>query len=249
MANKLHELLAVEQERKNAASKALKEGVQTFSKKEALFDGMNKRYVAMEEHSEAIPDEVKELTYTVKGYLTDLLQEVQKGIDTHLSKEETNASGLAKADLVVEGHNFGTYSATSLLALEGHLTQLKELYRLIPVLDTARKWQLDTQLGHYAADTEVKFRSIKRPQVIVKYEATDKHPAQTELLHLDIQVGRYETVYTSGRMSLSQKTEVLRRLNALSEAVKVARSKANHAEVVKVDLAGRLFNFLHKDLL
>ena len=248
MSNKLHELLAVEQDRKNKAAAAIGEALQTFTKRDVLFDGMAKRYVAMEEDSEVIPDETKEMVSTLKEKLQQTLEIFAVGIDAHLSKEETNASNTAKAELLVDGQSFGILSATSLLALETHLSKLRELYIAIPTLDLTKKWNYDAQRGVYRTDEEVKFRSIKRPKVIVKYEATKEHPAQTELLYLDYQVGKYETTYYSGKVTANQKALLLRRVDALIEAVKTARSKANNVDVQNTKVAQKLFDFINKDV-
>jgi len=249
MANKLYELLAVEQDRKNKANESLGEAKKTFTKNDPYFDGMIKKYVAIEEDSEQIPDETKEMVKTVKQQLEEMQENVAAAIDATLSKEETNASNTARAELIVGDTNFGTFSATSLLALESHLSKILDLYQAIPVLDSTRKWSFDNQKSVYKTDEEVKFRSIKRPQVIVKYEATDKHPAQTELLYLDFQVGKYETTYFSGKLTIAQKNEVIKRLEKMIEAVKVARAKANSIEVQNVKFGDKIFNFLHKDIL
>lgn len=249
MSNKLHELLAVEQDRKNKAAAALGETLQTFSKRDVLFDGMSKRYVAMEEDSEIIPDETKEMVTTLKEKLQQTLETFGIGIDAHLSKEETNASNTAKAELIVDGVSFGVLSATSLLALETHLGKLRELYLAIPTLDLTKKWIYDAQRAVYRTEDEVKFRSIKRPKVIVKYEATKEHPAQTELLYLDYQVGKYETTYYSGKISANQKALLLRRLDMLVEAIKTARAKANNVDVQNTSIAKRLFDFINKDVI
>jgi hypothetical protein len=249
MSNKLHELLAVEQDRKNKAAAALGETLQTFSKRDVLFDGMSKRYVAMEEDSEIIPDETKEMVTTLKEKLQQTLETFGIGIDAHLSKEETNASNTAKAELLVDGVSFGILSATSLLALETHLGKLRELYLAIPTLDLTKKWIYDAQRAVYRTEDEVKFRSIKRPKVIVKYEATKEHPAQTELLYLDYQVGKYETTYYSGKISANQKALLLRRLDMLVEAIKTARAKANNVDVQNTSIAKRLFDFINKDVV
>lgn len=248
MANKLHELLAVEQDRKHKAMKAIGETVNTF-KKAVLFDGMRKRYVAMEEDSEQIPDESKEIVMTVKQKLDEAIVDIISGVDANISKEETNCSGIAKAELLVGDVSLGTFSATSLLALESQLGKLRELYAEIPVLDSTYKWDFDAQQGFYKTEPEVKFRSVKRPKVVVKYEATKEHPAQTELLYLDFQIGKYETVYASGRIPLTQKTELLRRIDALIEAVKIARAKANSVEVNNIKIGKKIFDYLHKGLL
>ncbi len=249
MANKLHELLAVEQDRKHKGNQAIGEAKNTFTKKDIYFDGMVKRYVSMEEDSELIPDEKKAIVTTVKGKLETAIETIVKGIDAHISKEETNASEKARAELVVEGQRIGLFSATSLLALESHLNKIKDLYNNIPTLDSAKKFHFDEQDGIYKTEPEVKFRSVKRPKVIVKYEATEKHPAQTELLYLDIQVGKYETVYSSGKLASTQKAQLVKRIEALLEAVKIARSKANHAEVTNIQVGQQLFDFIHSDII
>lgn len=249
MANKLHELLAVEQDRKAKANKAIGDLQNLFTKKTPYFDGMVKRYISLEEESEEIADERKEMVTTVALSLKEALEEISAGLDAHLSKEETNCSGEAKAELLVEGKSLGTFSATSLLALEGHLAKIRELYKEIPTLDPTRKWVFDALEGIYKTEDEVKFRSVKRPKVIVKYEATKEHPAQTELLYLDFQVGKYETIYSSGRITTAQKTTLLQRIDLLIEAVKVARSKANMVEVNNIKFGKQLFSFIHKGIV
>lgn len=248
MANKLHELLAVEQDRKNKANLALGEAVKTFTKQDSTFDGMVKRYIAMEENSDLIPDETKEMVGTVKEKLNATIEAIVAGLDAHISKEETNASNVAKAELVVGSVNLGTFSATSLLAMEGQLQKIREMYKAIPTLDTTRKWSFDKQKGLFGTEEEVKFRSIKRPQVIVKYEATKEHPAQTELLYLDFQIGKYVTVYTSGKITPAQKNELLQRIDELAEAVKIARTKANNVEVNNIKIGQKIFDFINKDV-
>lgn len=249
MSNKLHELLAVEQDRKHKGNQAIGEAKNAFTKRDTHFDGMVKRYVSLEEDAELIPDEKKGIVTTVKGKLEEAIEAIVKGIDAHISKEETNASEKARAELVIEGVNFGLFSATSLLALESHLNKIKDLYNNIPTLDTAKKFHFDSQEGLYKTEPEVKFRSVKRPKVIVKYEATEKHPAQTELLYLEHQVGKYETVYSSGRLSLTQKNQLVKRIEGMLESVKIARSKANNAEVTNIKVGQKLFDFIHKGIV
>ena len=249
MANKLHELLAVEQDRKHKANQMLGETKNVFTKKSPYFDGMVKRYIALEENSEEIPDERKQMVTTVKDKLNEAIEVIIKGMDAHISKEETNASNVAKADLIVDGVNLGTFSAMALLGLEGHLNKLHTLYKDIPILDPTKRWIFDEQQGVYRTEPEVKFRAVKRPKVIVKYEATEKHPAQTELLYLDFQVGKYETIYTSGRITTTQKAQLMKRINALLEAVKTARSKANNVDVNNIKVGQKLFDFIHNGII
>lgn len=249
MSNKLHEILALEQDRKIKANQVIGESVKTFTKNSSSFDGMIKKYIALEEFSEQIPDESKEMVSTVKKTLKNALEPVVVAIDATLSKEETNSSGVANAELVVGDKSFGTFSATSLLALEAHLQKVLELYKAIPTLDTSTKWHFDEQNDFYRTEGEVKFRNIKRPQVIVKYEATEKHPAQTEIMNVDFQVGKYETTQFSGKITPIQKSQLLAKIEKLIEAVKIARTKANNVELKETKIASEIFDFINKDIL
>jgi hypothetical protein len=186
---------------------------------------------------------------TVKDKLAEVIEVIVAGIDANLSKEETNAANVAKAELIIGDQNLGTFSATSLLSLESHLSKIREMYQAIPVLDNTKRWDFDAQKSVYKTPEEIKFRSIKRPKVIIKYEATKDHPAQTELLHLDFQVGKYETVYYSGKITQTQKNSLLKRIDTLIEAVKVARAKANNVEVINIKFGRKLFDFIHGGIL
>ncbi len=248
MSNKLHEILAVEQDRKNNANRQIGTSVKLFSKNPATFDGMIKKYVSMEEFSEQIPDESKEMVSTVQNTIKETLESVIIAIDATLSKEESNSSGVAKAELVVGTKSFGIFSATTLLALETHLQKVFELYKAIPVLDTSTKWFFDEQNGFYRTNEDVKFRTIKRPKVIVKYDATEKHPAQTEILNVDYQVGKYETTYFSGKITPAQKSQLLSKFEKLLEAVKIARIKANNTEAKNINLGKDIFIFINEDI-
>ena len=101
MANKLHEILAVEQDRKNRANIVIGETKKPFTKHTTDFEGLVKKYVPTEENAEEIPDETKEISLTVKEALDRALIPVAVAINATLSKEETNASGKAKAELIV----------------------------------------------------------------------------------------------------------------------------------------------------
>lgn len=76
MSNKLHEILAIEQDRKNKANQTIGEVKKVFSKNFIAFDGMIKKYVSMEEFAEQIPDERKEIVFTVKELMTNCLEPV-----------------------------------------------------------------------------------------------------------------------------------------------------------------------------
>ncbi|HEY0089205.1 MAG TPA: hypothetical protein VGB37_10190, partial [Candidatus Lokiarchaeia archaeon] len=166
-----------------------------------------------------------------------------------ISKEETNASGVAKSELNVnETFSFGDLSATSLLALEQQLVKIRNMYKVIPTLDPTRKWNRKED-GKYETEKEIRYRTEKKTEKIIKYEATKEHPAQVDLITLDKQVGEWETIYKSGKITPYQKSQLLKRIDDLIDAVKITRSKANEAVVKQIKLGDKIFQYINSDIL
>ena len=247
--NFLHQLLCVEADLVQQSRNILDvECKSTFTKKQDLFDGVLKNYISFDAAGEQIPPESKEIVTTVIEKLEYAQGAVIKAIDASISKEETNASGTAKAPLMLDdGTDFGTLSATSLIALEKYLVRIREVYKDIPTVDPARSWTKDSTQARaiYVAPVDTKFRSVKKLEVITKVAATDKFPAQTEMVQNDVQVGKYETTYTSGRLQPIEKSNLLSKIDTLIQAVKQARQAANQAQVINVKLGDKIFAYIN----
>ena len=245
----LHQLLSCEGDLAQQSRNILDvECLNTFTKKEDLFDGVLKNYVSFDQNGEQIPPEKKELVTTVAEKLDYAKDAMIKAIDATISKEETNASGTAKAPLMLDdGTDFGTLSATSLIALEKYLVRIREVYKAIPTVDPARSWTKDATQARaiYVAPVETKFRSVEKLDVITKAVATDKFPAQTELVKYVVQVGKYETTYSTGRLQPIEKSNLLTKIDTLIQAVKQARQQANQAQVVNVKLGDKVFTYIN----
>ena len=249
--NQLHQLLAVEPSlRNNAKNIFFEEAKTTLEKKQDHFDGLQKIYVAMEEGSDQIPPEMKEIVTTVADKINYAKEAVIKALDAEISKEETNASGTVKAELVIDGKSF-ELSATSLMVLERNLENIRGVYKVIPTLDPTKNWEKDTKAGDnlYKTDEEVKYRTAKKNMPLVLAPATDKHQAQVQIVTNDVQVGKYLTTYKSGRITPAQKSILLARIDELILAVKSAKAKANQAQVINKNIGEELFNFINKEVL
>lgn len=246
--NQLHQLLAVEQEISRQSKDIMTETFNTFTKKADHFDGVQKLYKPYDEDGEKIPDEIKEVVTTVSEKLDYAKKIVIRALDGTISKEETNASGKARANLTVDGVDFGDLSATSLIALANILKDIRAEYLGIPTLDPTRTWSKADTTGRmlYETPVEVKFRAVKTKVPLVMAPATDKFPAQVQVLDADKQIGKYETVYRSGRLTPTEKSNLLEKIDNLVYAVKRAREKANQTEVVQVNLGKKIFDFIHK---
>lgn len=247
----LHQLLAVEPELKaNAKNIFYDEALNTLAKKQDHFDGVVKVYESLVENGDQIPDEVKEIVTTVSDKIQYAQDSVIRAMDAELSKEETNCAGEVKADLDIGGKKI-TLSATSLLALEKYLTNIRTVYKYIPTLDPTRIWEEDTKAGpgRYTTKPEVKFRTAKKVLPLVLAPATDKHPAQVKTISVDEQVGKYLTTYKTGRISPSQKSKLLGRIDNLLLAVKHARAKANQATVLNIHVGKEIFDHINKGII
>lgn len=247
MSNKLHEILAVESDKKNTAKKIYGETKTTFIKKDSHFEGLTKVYSAFEENGDQVPPEYKEIVDTVKSKLEYFSESQITALNATLTKEEANSSGLATATLTCGEKTFGEFSATSLLALENWLKGLRDLYMQIPTLDPTKKWNKGDD-GIFVTDAEVKFRSVDKKQPMTLAEATDQHKAQVEIVSVPTQVGKYETTYKSGKVTPLMKSNSLGRIDELIVAVKEARAIANNAVVEQVKVAQTFFDWINKPL-
>jgi len=244
---KVHELLAVENDRKQKAKVILTETIATFTKKGEHFDGLTKTYKPKVEGGDKIPDQVKEVVTTVDKKLAYTKGAVIVAIDAQLSKEESNSSGTVNAELKIGDKTF-TLSATSLLALEQQLTNIRAVYKTIPTQDPTRIWVEDTSAGTglFMTAPEELYRTKKEHKPFVKYEATTEHPAQVEVIAEDVQIGKYETTYRTGKISPARKSEMLAKVDGLIDAVKRARAKANQAEVTNVKIGKEIFDYINR---
>lgn len=250
--NTLHSLLAVENDLKGVATKIKGETLNTFTKKDDHFDGLTKTFRAFDEEMSSLDSsDTKEVVTTVEEKLQYMHTSVVKGMNAVISKEETNASGKACASLVVNGTDFGTLSATSLLALEKELTALRTIYSAIPTLDPVKNWTIDEmgERGIYKTGEVKTFRTQKTKDFKVVYEATKEHPAQIVEVVKDKTIGENLTVYRSGKISPLTKSKLLAKIDSIIIAVKKARSSANEAEVVKSTIGDTVMGYINSVFL
>jgi len=245
---KLHELLAVEPDLKGAAEKIIKETVNTFTKKEHHFLGRHKSYQPKDEEGETFAPEAQEMVTTVVQKLEHTQDVVAKFVDAMAQKELTNTA--AQAVLEVDGRPLidAPLPATLLLALEGRLKQLREVYNAIPTLDPSETWHWDASTKTYEAEAKQTYKAKKVYRNHVKAPATDKHPAQVEVYTEDERIGTWTEKKWSGMITPAEKADVLARIDKLAQAVKRARQRANDAEVKVISVGDALFDFINAPL-
>ena len=138
---------------------------------------------------------------------------------------------------------------TYLIFLEKQLTDARTFIEKLPVLDPAIEWTDPEAPGEPYRSREVKTTSTKK--VLRNHEvapATAQHPAQVQVYQEDVVSGWWSTVKLSGALPAATVAGMRERLNALIEAVKVARGEANMAEVDDPKPGSAVFSYLFGEL-
>ena len=110
-------------------------------------------------------------------------------------------------------------------------------------MDINEDWKPDVNSNLYKTEPIETHRTKKVPKVLIRYEATDKHPAQTEVYNEDVIIGYWNTEKLSGAIPIPDKEKLLKKVEKLIKAVKMARETANSIEVEKKHI-NSIFKYL-----
>lgn len=238
----LNQLIAVEKTEKKRITNEISE-IHRASQVPDLFNGFERKYVPTDDGGETLPPESKKVQLSAKGCLDKVKKAMTQELDLEATKDLSNST--AKANLVVNGEILlENVPATTLLFLEKKLTDLHTIVEKFTVLDSAENWTEDTASGLFKTEAVKANRTKKVPKAIVLYDATDKHPAQTQIFNDDVVVGQYQLVKTSGALRKTDKEELLEKISNLLNCVKAAREQANMSAVQKSEIGATVFEFL-----
>lgn len=229
---RLHEILALEKGVKVDAHQVLSAAIQTANKP-TLLAGLARTYRPMNEGEPTLPPEITRLQLRASKVIADVQNSQAQLLDLVAVHEMANQT--AKADVVIPGVGvvMTQVPVTYLLFLEKSIGDLREFIARLPVLDPTEDWVWDPNTGSYRTGVVSTVRREKRKVVLVKYEATDKHPAQTEVYDNDVPVGYWDQVRESGALPQEKVTAMWERAGQLLAAVRVARQQANSIEVAR----------------
>jgi hypothetical protein len=229
---KLNQINAILTSRKSEAEKQVTE-IYKLVQKEALFAGRQRTYRPTdEENGQKLPVE----SQRVQQKAGELIQKVAKIWADIWSLTLTQDTGnqSAKADLIIDGTAIlKDVPITTLLYLDKQVNDLETFISKLPTPDPAEEWTHDPSSGLLKSKATESVRSSKEPTVIVKYEATKEHPAQTEIFMKDLPVGTWTQILYSGAITADKKEAYLTKIRKLQEAIKIAREQANLLEIEK----------------
>lgn len=241
---KLNQIIAVEKGIKSKAHASIS-NLHNLVQKPTLFNGMAKTYQASNDVGGNLPPENQHVQHSADDILSEVRKQKTELYQITARKDYTNQ--VAKADVVLDNGTVILKDApvSFLLFLEKELIDISTLIKKLPELDSADKWEKDANDGLFKTGVVKTHRSVQVPKVIVKYEATDKHPAQTELIQIAEIVGYWNLVKHSGAIPTKRKEQLLERAEILLRAIKQSRELANMTDEVKVGNAGEaVFGFL-----
>src|SRR3990167_2883046 len=217
--------------------------IQKTVKVPSLFQGQTKSY---EKNSEDGDDQPIQ-TVRVQKRVQDLFEDVKKlctqQFDAVVSVDVGNQ--LAKADVVVNGSVLLTgVPVTFLLTLEKDAKQIRAFANDLPTLDPAFDWKKDEAAGIFKTDQIRTNRTAKIQKALTLAHATEKHPAQAQMITVDETVGQWVAVNASGAIPLDEKKKLVERCDVLIAAVQSAREEANSIKTAPVSVGDAVFKFL-----
>jgi hypothetical protein len=239
---KLNQILAVEKGVKTRVYAEFTE-LHKATQKAAVMNGFHKAYQPKEEGGESYPPESQKVQLNHDDVIARVGAALTELFDVTATKDWTNC--VTKADVIVDGQAIlENVPATYLLFVEKQLSDLHTFIAKMSELDPGADWIFDASTGLHKTEPTQAQRTKKVQKPIVLYDATEHHPAQTQLITDDVVVGHWTTVKHSGAIPAPLKKKLLGRIEALSKAVKFAREQANAVEAEEKKVGKAVFDFI-----
>lgn len=229
---RLSQVLAVEKQIKNKCNDRGAEILKLLQKPE-LFDGHRRDFAPATDTSEQIPSDSKLVTYYVPKLLKEAVELQAELIDTTYTKDTGNCSISGTLTLNGKTHQV---PVPFLLWMEKQLLDLKALFTCAPTLDLSKKWNQESS-NLWATEPILVARNKKTPTPLVLYEATDKHPAQVQLIEKETLQGYWSISYISSAIPAEVREGYLARVEELLKEVKQAREEANAIRIPQCEIA------------
>lgn len=241
----LNKVLAVEKGKKTILHKEITE-LHHATQKAPLVNGHHKVFTPTEDEGETFPDDVQHVQYRTMEVVEQACERLTDLLDVTATRDWANCQ--AKADVVLDGEVFlEQVPVTFLLFLEKELHDLHTFVAKMVELDPGEKWTLDPNSGLFRSDPVKTHKTKKLQRPIVLYDATEHHPAQTQLITDDVVIGHWTTTKFSGAIPRPDKKKFLERIRKLEEAVKFARVQANSIEATEQRVGRKVLDFVFKD--
>jgi len=234
-----------------------------FAKSQGAFKGEKRTY---QEKEGTLPDPSKIgvtlVVTTVNEKLDYFIESSEKFVDALMTQEKTNATGLAKAELIVEGDVWGEFTSLELLRLKSllessDLGNLSQMLQYIPVRSDSEVWKksenenykdravFETGLHSGVAKTTIKKHYILEDPNLRGKDFPPNYQAAIATKDDILELGDYTKQNFSGEWSHRERATCLRRKEILLTSITEALKVANDVEAVESELtAKKIFGYL-----
>lgn len=238
----INQIIAITDGARSRADRDLTDAYQALQK-DAPLSGLARTYTPKDEEGDRLPPEAVQVQTTVDRLIATITNSQSRLLDVTFTRDIANTG--ATADVVVGGQVLiSDAPVTFLLTMEAWLKGMRAFIAKLPVLDPAEVWTHDPTTGVYRSETNVTTRTKKIPRAFEAAAATDRHPAQVTVFHEDVIVGTWALTKFSGRIPADRQIAMLARVDLLVDAVKMAREKANSAEVADFTCGPEVLGYL-----
>lgn len=239
---KLNQVLAVEKGVKVRTYSAITE-MHKASQVAALFYGQSRTYEPVAADGQPKMPETQKVQKNAEEMFVEAQKYLVELFDITATKDWGNQK--ASATLMVDEKILLTnVPATYLLFLDKQLSDLRTFIGSMTTLDEAVPWEKDANTGLSKSPPVQTQTTAKVQKGIVLFPATDKHPAQTQLVTEDQVIGHWFTTKFSGAIAATRKKQLLERVQKLLDAVKVALEEANMTKVDDVKTGTAVLGYI-----
>lgn len=259
---KLNVLLAVTDSLKGKQKRMVEDFVKFFKNSQGSFLGNKDTYTP----KEGMVDEPGKRKYvkvvtTVDEKIDWFIKESDEFISSLFAQEKTNALGVAKANLVVDGILWGEFTSLELLRLKSLLEsndigKFEELLSEIPVRSDAELWERTSAEEYQGRSiyespilSGVSKTTVKEEFILedpnIQHLKNGSYTPKTSTRNTVMELGDYTTQKFSGQWSHRQRAESLRRRGVLITAVTAALKECNDVEAIPSELtAQKIFGYI-----
>jgi hypothetical protein len=239
---KLCQAIALETGVRNKTYARLNERFKALQAKQAI-SGLSRTYEPLNDDGETEPPQITLVQVAAEPTLAAMAAELVRQWNITATRDWGNT--VATGTVTIDGQALlADAPVPYLLFLQKQLTDWRDVILKTPVHPAEDRWYEDPSTGVWRSDTVTTNRTKKVPRNHVVAPATDKHPAQVQVYHEDQVIGHYQTTKFTGSIPADRKTDLLRRVEQLQEAVIKARQDANATEVRDQHPGAPLLSFL-----
>lgn len=244
MSKYLGQVVAIEVDVRKAAKRRLTDVYHALDKP-AMLEGISGTYEPAIEGGEQLPEEGLRVQATVEEMVQSTREVLAAMFDSTAARDFTNASGRAKADIVVGDQVLVEGAPVPyILWLDRQLDDLQAFTERMPTHSPSTTWEMAESRGVYKSAPVKTARQIQQAKAITLAPATEKHQAQVQMVTEPVTAGIWTRVKFTGGVPVSRREEILRRIATLRAALHTAREQANRVEADEPVVGARVLGYL-----